>query len=454
MNSSEHAPGNRLFFVLGLVFFVRVLCAFVIWHLRGQAGFFEPDTGHYLGLAQKMLHGSFDSMGFPEVFRTPGYPLLLLPAVASHHPIILALLENFLLSAASTALIWKIASDLLPGSQAGFWAGILYCFEPMGLLYSEKILTETLFTTLLLAFVWIFLRCLREPTYKNIIFAALVLGCATYVRPVGTYLSLALALLLLFIPRTISTTRRLSRALLFAVVFAVSLAPWMIRNAIVADYVGFSSVGDFELYFYCSAAVQAKVEHRSLVQQQVEMGYTDISRYLALHPEQRGWSPGQSARFFRAESKRILLHNPGTYAALQGRGCIIVLFDPGATELMKAVALYPDSGGLLSRTLDQGLVRATLWFIQQYPMAAFLLPFLAAILAVYYGLALVGWRRLPLEAGVFLAMIAFYFVLISGTPAAVPRFRVPIMPLVCICAGVAIASRKAKRRQVETAVTA
>src|SRR5215472_8291268 len=85
-NNSQQQQRNRAFFLLALVLSVRALCALVIWHLRGPAGFLEPDSSQYLELARKMLHGSFELLGTPEVFRTPGYPLLLLPAVASHHP--------------------------------------------------------------------------------------------------------------------------------------------------------------------------------------------------------------------------------------------------------------------------------------------------------------------------------------------------------------------------------
>lgn len=434
--------------MLGLVFVVRVLCALLIWHFRGPSGFFEPDTGHYLDLAERMLHGSYEFLGIPELFRTPGYPLLLVPAVALHHPVIIALLENFLLAVLSAWLIWKIADDLLPGSRAGLWAVLLYCFEPMGLLSAEKVLTETLFTTLLLLFIWVFVRCLREPTYGNFALAGLALGCATYARPVGTYLSIALALLLLFIPRSLPISGRFRRAVLFIAVFVLSLAPWTIRNVVVADYTGFSSTGDTDLYFWCAAGVKAKLEHKTLVEEQTAMAYVDIPRYGALHPEQRNWSAGQSARFFGAEGKRVLQQHPGTYAALHARGCMIVVLDPGATELMKAVALYPESGGLLSRILDQGFLRATWWFVRNYPIAAILLPLSGLVLAVYYGLAFIGWRQFSFETRVALAIIILYFVLVSGLPGAVPRFRVPIMPVVCVCAGVGIACWKARKRQI------
>ena len=241
----------------------------------------------------------------------------------------------------------------------------------------------------------------------------------------------------------------LVRTVAFLIVFALSLAPWVIRNAVVADYAGFSSTGDSDLYFYCAAAVQAKLEHKDLVQKQGELGYNSQELYFALHPEQRNWSPGQSARFFRREGEYVLAQHLFTYLGLHGRGCLIVMFDPGTTDLLKIVRLYPEFGGLLSRALNEGLIRATLWLIRQYPVSAVLLPLLGAILAVYYIFMIIGLRRLSFDTCLVLVSLFLYFVLISGLPGAVVRYRVPIMPLVCMCTGIGIAHWRSKKLIIE-----
>src|SRR5437016_3175946 len=220
-NAGRTDPKNRLTILLIIVVLIRVVVALILWKINGAAGFFSPDTGTYIESAQNMLHGSFSHSGLPEIFRTPGYPLLLMPAVALQHPVIIALFENFLFAAASAGLIWKIVIDLVADQKAAFWAVVLYCFEPMSLLYSEKILTETTFTTLLLLFVWGLLRFLREPTYTRLALSALVLGCATYVRPVTLYLPFALVPILLLFPRTLPWRKRILRTVAFPVIFAV-----------------------------------------------------------------------------------------------------------------------------------------------------------------------------------------------------------------------------------------
>ena len=63
---------------------------------------------------------------------------------------------------------------------------------------------------------------------------------------------------------------------------------------------------------------------------------------------------------------------------------------------------------------------------------------------MYYIFAVAGLRQLPLDATLVLLALFLYFVLISGLPGAVVRYRVPIMPLVCISAGLGIAHWRSK----------
>lgn len=440
LRTTQDTGSNKpLKLLLAITVVSRIFFALVIWKISGPSGFFGSDTGTYVEPARALLHGSFSSLGGPELFRTPGYPLLLMPAVALGHLVIIALAENFVLAALTAWMIWEIAGSLSPDPKGAFWAVLLYCFEPMGFLHSEKILSETLFTTLFVLFVWILVRFLREPRYAGLALSAVVLGCATYVRPASLYLGLWLVPLLLLFPRALSWRQRACRAILFPVMFMLTLAPWVVRNTKAAGYMGFSSNSAGCLYFYSAAAVQAKLAHRSLSQIQDEWGHVNSDHYFHMHPEQRAWSQARVAQFWGAEAKRIISRHWVLYSLIHARGCAVVLFEPGATEILKVLRLYPEFGGLLSRALDQGFWRAALWLFHEHPIAAVLLPLLLAQLLLYYAFALAGLRRLPLDAKFLFVSLVVYFVLVSGIPAAVARFRVPIMPLVCISAGIGAA---------------
>jgi 4-amino-4-deoxy-L-arabinose transferase-like glycosyltransferase len=438
--------------LLAFVFFSHVLVAVLIWKISGTSAFFNPDTGHYVLAADSLRHGSFSINGVPEIFRTPGYPVFLVEAVASGKVVLVALLENFLFATFTAWLVWTIAANLFPGTRAAWWAVILYCFEPLGFLYSQQIVSETAFTMLLLLFVWMFLRFLESPTHGRLLLSAVVLAAATYIRPVSLYLAFVLSMVLLLFPRGLPFGKRIVRALVFPLAFLLPLAPWVARNAVMAGYPGFSSSGDWNLYFCSAAAVQAKLEGRGFAETQIAMGANNDDLYFRLHPERRVWTPGRVARAWGSEARSTIRAHWLLYLPIHAKGMAIVTLEPGASQILKLFRLYPESGGLLTRVQDEGFVRATLWLLRQYPMAMFVLPLLAAQMALYYGLALLGLRRLPSAVTATFLVMAVYLVVVSGMPAAVARYRVPLMPLVCVCAGGAIARYREKRAKARVAV--
>ncbi|HLJ86680.1 MAG TPA: glycosyltransferase family 39 protein [Candidatus Angelobacter sp.] len=437
--SSIKTSPQILGWLLALVFVTRVLAALLFWKTGGPSAFLSPDSLGYVDLAKSLLHGSFSISGVPEIFRTPGYPLLLIPAVASGHFLMAALIENLLMSLAAGTLVWKIAKTLFPGSNAPVWAVVFYCFEPIGFMSSEKLLSETAFTLGILLFVWLMLRFCSSPTYGRAAACAIALAISTYIRPVSLYLGLCFAVVLLVSLRRLVWHRRISLSLTFLLVFSFLIAPWIVRNSIKAEYKGFSCAGDWGLYFFSVAAIESKLEHRSFVETQKALGHLDAYAYFHVHPEQISWSPGRVARWYGSEAHKIVAAHWLTYLPIHARGCATVMFDPYVTEILRSAKLYPQVGGLLNRLQEEGIIRSLLWLMQNYPVTALMLPLLMIQLLTYYLLGGLALRRLPAETSLILLAISLYFVVIAGFPAAVGRYRAPFIPLICICAGAELA---------------
>lgn len=437
---------KTLLYLLCLVFVSRLLFAVVIWKIDGGQAFSSPDTNSYLVPARAMLHGTFASnirlmpREGPELFRTPGYPLILMPAVALHS-LAFAIFENCLLATLIAWVIWRITECFSSDPRARVWAVLLYCIEPLGFMYCEKILSETAFAALFALFVWLMVLFFRRPDSVKLAGAALVLGCATYIRPVSLYQAFWLMPVLLLFPRNASWRQRALGTLLFPAVFLATLAPWVVRNQVVEGYRGFSSSGAFNLYFYGDAALQAKLQHSTLGDEQRKLGYQD---YFAVHPEQQEWPQARIIRFWDAESKKDIAGHWRVYAGMQAKGAVEMLFIPGVSELLRDLRLYPMLGSPISEKMNQGILPALRWLIRTYPVAAVAVPLMLVLLLVYYGLALTGLRYVPPEISALFLWLTLYFVLVSGF-AANARFRIPFMPLVCIAAGLAIAGRKSRK---------
>lgn len=438
--------------LLILVLLVRLALALIVWTINGPSGVIGPDTSSYVAPARSLLHGSFLSEdGQPEIYRTPGYPVFLWPAVVSRHFEIMALLEDLFLACACAWLIYRIALDVFPGNNsAGRWAVIFYAFEFSSVFYSVKALSEALFCVQFTLFVWLLVRYLQKPAYARLSFAALALGLATYTRPVGFYLGLCLIPVLLWLPRKLSFSQRALRTLMFPSVVALCLVPWVLRNMAVADYAGFAPVSDYILYYFGAPAVQSKIDGTSILQIQEKLGfgglpYVKNETYLQHHPEQRGWSQGQIVRYWNTQYRGTIRSHLLAYSVIHLRGCITMLFDPGATELLKVLRMYPERGGLMARSLDQGYAGALVWLARNHPVAVVALVGLGLQLLVYYGLAIAGLRLMTRDVALPLVFLILAFAACSGGPGALARYRAPMMPLVCVSAGVALAACRTNR---------
>lgn len=431
--------GNkRLVLVISVTVFLRLLVGYTVWRTSGEYGFFRADTPEYVNTAESLLHGSFSSSGYfspqgtPELYRTPGYPLLVLLGVAAHHVAVVAIVENLFLAAFSAWLVWLISEELFPKSGAAFWATMLYCFEPVGLAYTNTVMSEITFTAFFLAFLLFFLRYLRRCHFAWLLWAALILGCATYVRPVTLYLSFCLALGLLLWPHTPRINRRLIAALSFLLVFLAVVSPWVLRNVVRADFAGFSTAGEWNLYFNTAVAVEARAEHRSVSSAIGEAQAATPEQYLSQHPEQRSWSEGQKARFWSTEAWKTIRKHPFEFSQVYARNCAAVVFNPGVTEILREIGAYPIDRAL---TLDNGYFATFMWLIRLHKIAAVLVPVMALQLMFYYALAIAGVRRAPSPFPLLLVGLFVYFVLVSGFLTAGGRLRAPIMPFICVFAG-------------------
>ena len=154
-----------------------------------------PDTPSYVAPAESLLaDGTFSRNGVPEIVRTPGYPLLLTIGLRFGHFEPLTVVLQIILSVASVALVYHLAWKLTASSTAALAASALAGLEPLSIIYTSFLMSETLFALLLLASLSLLLRYVRTSSALALVAAALMLAAATFVRPVSYYLTPAIAL--------------------------------------------------------------------------------------------------------------------------------------------------------------------------------------------------------------------------------------------------------------------
>jgi hypothetical protein len=414
----------------------------------GISSIIFPDTPTYLEPGRNLLlHGRFVVDGLPAIFRTPGYPLFL--AITSLAGLPAASIANLILSVFSVFLVWKLSKAAFNDDSIALCAAWIFAFEPLSVAYSVALLSDTLFVTLLLLSVERQAVFLRERRLPVLAMAGLWLAAATYVRPVTYYLPVALALgFLLVLSRVPGITHKqhepvdgpLGLYWKAPAVLLISVLPWLavwqIRNRVETGYGGFSSVTEINLYYFSAASVIANVEHQ---------GIQDVKNSLKLHLEQNKLNQGQQLAFMRSEAISVIRAHFEVYL----RGCFISLsetiFNPGAGYYDKL--LYPENAiHDVQLPVGQNPILRVILFAKAYPWIFAEKIIFETVLLGLYLVAMRGAFRINISNVFlwFLLGISLYFIATTaaGTPETEARYRLPIMPIVCILAAVGIQRTK------------
>jgi hypothetical protein len=152
---------------------------------------------------------------------------------------------------------------------------------------------------------------------------------------------------------------------------------------------------------------------------------------------------------FRAQGLSELASAPLVYARVHAAGVVRVLLEPGAVEYYRVLGWYPENGGLLAVAHERGLVVALAELAAERPGLLRLTLGLGMWVAAIFAAATWGFARLwrsgrPGDARL-LAAWAAYFIVLSGGAHGLSRFRHPVVPVLCVCAGAALPVPRGQR---------
>jgi 4-amino-4-deoxy-L-arabinose transferase-like glycosyltransferase len=425
---------------------LRIALLVAAFALTGTAVMTQGDTTSYLNPGRNMiLYGVFATAGAPEIDRTPGYPLFAEITGMAWDNVSLAVTAQIALSLISLLLVRRIADRIFPNRNAGIVAAWLYAIEPLSIVYMARLMPETLFVLLLLLAIGRILDFQSGGKLTVLALAGVSLAAATYVRPVSYYLVFPLAAgLAITAPK--QRGLRWKAPLLLLLVALPLLAAWQLRNFAETGYSGFSSIVEKNLYFFQSAEVTAELQHISLESEQKNLGYPEDKYYPAAHPEQRSWSQSQRLRFMRTQAAKTLAAHPGLYLQTHLAGMGLVAFTPCATELLQLIGMYPSGDAMPHRILNEGILNSAWRVILSHPTVAITMALLEGFLLFLYVFAIRGClsQNKLRPALLTIVGVALYFLLISGGAQAVGRYRLPVMPELCILAagGLTLAQKK------------
>jgi 4-amino-4-deoxy-L-arabinose transferase-like glycosyltransferase len=190
------------------------------------------DEQQYSQIARSLVagHGFAWGEGRPTSIRPPLYPAMLagIWSVTGSENLQVVRVVQILLALATTALVYVLGARLYD-ARVGRWAAVVCWLYPSFIFFNFLILTETLFTLLLVAFVLLTVLVVQTPRAWLALACGISLGFATLTRSILWPLPLVLCPLLALLIRA-PLARRLALPCLVAIGFTLIVAPWAIRN--------------------------------------------------------------------------------------------------------------------------------------------------------------------------------------------------------------------------------
>jgi 4-amino-4-deoxy-L-arabinose transferase-like glycosyltransferase len=406
--------GLFMAFVFGLAVRVAILTN------TGALGTQIVDEQHYSQIAQNIIVGNGFAWGpgEPTSIRPPLYPGFL-AAVWTLTPNNLQAVRvlQMLLTLATGWLVYILGSRVYDPT-VGAWAAATTWLYPSLIFANFLILTETLFTFLLIAFVLLAVLLIQTPRAFTAFACGIILGLAALTRSILWPLPLILCPLLAVLIRGPLARRAALPALVFAG-YALVVAPWAARNTrLQRVFTVVDTMGGINL----------------------RMGNYEYT------PDDRMWD-AVSLRGDRSWVHGLGADLPGPSVTegqkekwAQRKAIAYMRAHPGVT-LRRAAIKFADFWGLereFVAGVQSSFYAPPLWF-QLIGTAAIILAYVAVVAAA----AAAIWIAAPEDRRLH-AILLLPILLIMGGHTIVfghSRYHLPLVPLLAIYASALLATR-------------
>jgi hypothetical protein len=277
------------------------------------------DSVGYVDLA----HGLSSGCGFarlsngkcmsPQINRTPGYPLFLslMPDLR------IALAVQALLSGLMIFVLGAFVSSRW-GLSAGLIAATLVALDVPSIVYSNEIMSETLFTVFFVLGVLAALsarpRGNRGQRFALVTLSSILFGAAILVRPIGQFAVLAPAMIPLAFAG-VSWPRRIGYVALIVSIPAMVVAGWSARNYRVSGVASFSTIGAINFFYYRAGGTLAYASH------------------VGWEAELKKLTPPDKRAGFTRQAIKIIAHHPVAFVEMTTWTLLYLCFVPDRAPL-------------------------------------------------------------------------------------------------------------------------
>ncbi len=221
---------NKIFLVVLLALVIRIAAILSIDDpQRVPRSLAESDAPTYYVLSQNLISGigyRYTPDGEPTAKRTPGYPIFIAMIFKVFGKNFNAVrVAQAILDAITTAMVFILTNMLFGNKRTSMLASTLYAIYPPAILMTTYILTETLYTFLLVAslvtLVWALIGKMKSMSLTS----GIIFGLSNLTRPVAIFLPFVLAAIGIALRK-----EAWKYLLIFCIATLIPLMPWASRN--------------------------------------------------------------------------------------------------------------------------------------------------------------------------------------------------------------------------------
>lgn len=429
---------RKMYIAIYLSSAVLHLLWFALSATFGMHNFQLYDSAHYLILSENLsAHGVFSralqAPFYPDLARTPGYPVFLLTLQSLGLPLVAVACIQSLLAALVPLLVFDLLRLHLHTLRAVSVAVALLLVDCSVLLFAPYILTDGLFYVVFSVLVWSLLRDIdfEKASFKQaILLPALLTGCLVMIRPIAIFLPFLLIMWWVYQRNTL-------RAIVVGAFLVFALpGGWVARNYVTFGTFSMSSMGPNNLLMFNAAGVQAYAEQRDFEAVQREWMAAAQSNFDWKNDpyatrDYMQWCQHEAMAIFRAHPQatvRMFAENGLSFFLKPPRGYFDLNFNLKSSytpigELGDQRKFSTRLSALRNETSSIGLTLTVAQFFVNLVQL-----FLAAIGFVYL------WKK-NRAAFYFLGAGILYFWFFSLFTQTDARFRLPVVPLLVVASG-------------------
>ena len=348
---------------------------------------------------------------------------------------------QILLSSLTLLIIFLTAKQIW-SKRVAFIAMILMALEPLQTLYSQIILSETLFTLFLASSLFALSKLvLTQDKMRWALILGITITLATMTRPISYYLVFCFVLgLAVFKPYVAKSWLELGRiTLLILIPLLLTTTAWKVRNENLTGVSVLNDAMNETLLYYKAKGVL--MIGKSLTQ---EEAHQEIVQQLPTGIS----TPKEQVDEESKLAKKIILNDPASYLKLSLRGLKAIIFGPGLTSQ----AQFYDHK-------EEGRTNTgyKLWYLILigYGIAFMILSYLFSVYGFFRSIKKSTKQEMTLHL-LMLGVVIYFFLISTGHIATDSRMRVPIIPIILLYAsyGVfslleALKSRKIRKKQTK-----